>query len=61
MQNTANDIEALGDAKGYDLTVDCSDLNALEDLAEAAEVELTYHGNDDNVVEFLAAEIPDEA
>lgn len=60
MQNTANDIEALGDAKGYDLTVDGSDLNALEDLAAAAEVELTYHGNDDNVVEFLDAEIPDE-
>lgn len=60
MRNTANDIEALGDAKGFDLVVDGADMNALEALASEASVVITFQGSEDNLVEILDAAIPDE-
>lgn len=57
--NTANDIEALADAKGFDMQVDGNDTNMLDLLNEEADAGVTFSGNDDNYLELLAAAIPD--
>ena len=56
MGNTANNIEALATDQSVTLTQG-NDANMIEQIADAAVVTLTASGNDDNVLEALAADL----